>query len=195
MIARVVTSISVEKIASEIENSAARITELVGAVKEYSYMDQAPEQQIDIHRGIDNTLTMLKFRLKHGVKVTRDYDTSLPLICAYGSELNQVWTNLIENAADAMNNKGALHIRTRKELDNVLVEITDNGPGIPPEVQSHIFEPFFTTKGVGSGTGIGLDTVYRIIQKHHGSVTFTSKPGETRFQIRLWPNRGRPAVT
>jgi signal transduction histidine kinase len=195
VIARVVTAISVEKLASEVESSAMRITELVGAVKEYSYMDQAPEQEIDVHRGIDNTLTMLKYRLKHGIKVNREYDTSLPLIRAFGSELNQVWTNLIENAADAMNNKGNLHIRTKKEFDNLLIEIEDDGPGIPREVQGHIFEPFFTTKGVGSGTGLGLDTAYRIIQKHGGAISFTSQPGKTVFQIRLWPHASLPQVS
>lgn len=191
VIARIATAVSVEKLAVEVEGSATRITELVGAVKEYSYMDQMAEQEIDVHRGIENTLTMLKFRLKHGVTVTRDYDTTVPRLFAHGSELNQVWTNLIENAIDAMNNKGKLHIRTSRELDGILIEIADNGPGIPVDVQPHIFEPFFTTKGVGNGTGLGLDTVYRIVRKHHGTITFTSKPGETRFLIRLWPARNK----
>jgi signal transduction histidine kinase len=148
-------------------------------------MDQMPEQEIDVHQGLDSTLTMLKFGLKKGIKVIRDYDKALPKICAHGSELNQVWTNLIDNAIDAMNGKGELRIRTSQELDMVLVEIIDNGPGIPDSVRPHIFEPFFTTKGVGSGTGLGLDTAYRIVHGQHGEISFNSKPGETRFKVRL----------
>jgi signal transduction histidine kinase len=117
--------------------------------------------------------------------VERDYDQSLPPICARGSELNQVWTNLIDNAASAMHGKGELRIRTARENDRVLVEIRDNGPGIPPEIQTRIFEPFFTTKPVGEGTGLGLDMVRRIISTHHGDILVQSKPGDTRFQIRL----------
>ena len=148
-------------------------------------MDQLPEQEIDIHRGIENTLTMLKFRLKKGVIVRREYDQKLPQIFAHGSELNQVWTNLIDNAIDAMGGKGELRIRTSLELDRVLVEIIDSGPGISEEAKAHIFEPFFTTKEVGEGTGLGLDTVYRIVQSHHGEVRVDSKPGVTDFQVRL----------
>ena len=114
-----------------------------------------------------------------------DFDRTLPKICARGSELNQVWTNLIDNAADAMDGKGELRIRTARELDCLLIEIGDNGPGIPPEVQTHIFEPFFTTKGVGQGTGLGLDTAARIVREHRGDITVQSVPGDTRFQIRL----------
>ena len=186
-IARLATAIAVEKLALEIESSAGRISELVRAVKEYSYMDQMPEKEIDIHRGIENTLTMLKFRLKQGIHVVRQYDTDVPRIFAHGGELNQVWTNLIENAIDAMNGKGELTIRTSRELDGVLVEVIDNGPGIPAELQSRIFEPFFTTKELGNGTGLGLDTVYRIVHNNLGSISFTSKASETRFQIRFWP--------
>ena len=184
-LARIVAAVSAEKLTSEIESATGRISELVRAIKEYSYMDQMPEQEIDIHQGLDSTLTMLKFGLKKGIKVIRDYDKSLPKICAHGSELNQVWTNLIDNAIDAMGGKGELRIRTSQELDMVLVEIIDNGPGIPDSVRPHIFEPFFTTKGVGSGTGLGLDTAYRIVHGQHGGITFDSKPGETRFQVRL----------
>jgi signal transduction histidine kinase len=182
---RIVAAVSAERLTREIEATTGRISELVKAVKEYSYMDQLPEQEIDIHKGIDNTLTMLKFRLKKGVNVTRQYDKTLPRIYAHGSELNQVWTNLIDNAIDAMGGKGELRIRTSLELDNELVEIIDNGPGISEEVKAHIFEPFFTTKGVGDGTGLGLDTVYRIVRSHHGQVRVDSKPGETNFQVRL----------
>ena len=182
---RLTASIAAEKLISEIENSTGRISELVRAIKEYSYMDKNPEQEIDIHQGIDSTLTMLKFRLKGGIEIVRNYDQSLPKLCAHGGELNQVWTNLIDNAADAMNGKGQLQIRTAKELNRILVEFTDNGPGIPPEIKGRIFDPFFTTKGVGEGTGLGLDTVYRIVRSHHGEVKVDSHPGQTRFQIWL----------
>lgn len=176
---------SVERLLHEIEGTTGRISELVSAIKEYSYMDQLPEQEVDLHHGIDSTLTMLKFRLKKGVTVTREYDKTLPRIYAHGSELNQVWTNLIDNAVDAMGGKGELLIRTARELDCALVEITDNGSGIPDNIREHIFEPFFTTKGVGEGTGLGLDTVYRIVRKHHGNIQVESKPGKTVFQVRI----------
>ena len=185
VLARVVSSVGAERLTREIEVSTGRISELVRAIKEYTYMDQAPEQEIDIHRGIESTLTMLKFRLKHGVEVKRSFDTTLPRILARGSELNQVWTNLIDNAIDAMGGKGELVIRTSRELDFVLVEIIDNGPGIPDAVKPHLFEPFFTTKDVGEGTGIGLDTVYRIVRGHRGEVSVDSRPGRTSFQVRL----------
>jgi signal transduction histidine kinase len=185
VLAHVVASVGAERLTREIETSTGRISELVRAVKEYTYMDQAPEQEIDIHRGIENTLTMLKFRLKRGVKVTREFAPDLPRVVAHGSELNQVWTNLIDNAIDAMGEKGELKIRTSRELDVVVVEITDSGTGIPDSVKPHIFEPFFTTKGVGEGTGMGLDTVYRIVRNHRGEISFDSQPGQTRFQIRL----------
>ena len=185
VLTRLSAAVSVERLTGEIEGSTGRISELVQAVKEYSYMDQSPEQQIDIHHGIESTLTMLKFRLKKGIRVTRDYDKTVPRIFAHGSELNQVWTNLIDNAIDAMNGTGELIVRTVRELDYVLVEIIDHGTGIPEDMKPHIFEPFFTTKGVGRGTGLGLDTVYRIVRGHHGQVTYNSKPGETRFQVRL----------
>jgi signal transduction histidine kinase len=182
---RIVAAVAAERLTREIEATTGRISELVRAVKEYSYMDQVPEQEIDIHQGIESTLTMLKFRLKKGVNVTREYDKTLPRLCAHGSELNQVWTNLIDNAIDAMNGKGELRLRTSRELDMLLVEIIDNGPGIPENVRAHIFEPFFTTKAVGEGTGLGLDTVYRIVRSHHGEIKFDSRPGETCFQVRL----------
>jgi signal transduction histidine kinase len=185
VLARIVCSVAAERLTREIESSAGRISELVRAIKEYTYMDQAPEQEVDVHRGIESTLTMLKFRLKRGVEVKRQFDPSLPRIFARGSELNQVWTNLIDNAIDAMGGKGELIIRTSRELDFVLVEIVDNGPGIPDTIKPHLFEPFFTTKGVGEGTGIGLDTVYRIVRAHRGEIAFESKPGRTSFQVRL----------
>ena len=193
-LARIVAAVSAEKLTREIEASTGRISELVQAIKEYTYMDQMPEQEIDIHRGIESTLVMLKFRLKKGVKVTREFDNTVPRICAHGSELNQIWTNLIGNAIDAMNGKGELRIRTSRELDSLLIEIIDNGPGIPENVKPHIFEPFFTTKGVGEGTGLGLDTVYRIVRSHHGHITFDSQPGKTSFQIRLPLKQPKPAT-
>ena len=171
---------------NEISQSTARISELVKAVKAYSYMDRAALQEVDVHEGIDCTLTILSHKLKGGVVVTREYDRSLPRISAYGSELNQVWTNLIDNAIDAMGGRGRIWVRTSRENDHVLVEIADNGPGIPPDIQPRIFEPFFTTKGVGEGTGLGLDISYRVVvAMHHGDISFFSKPGDTRFQVRL----------
>jgi len=170
----------------EIEHSTVRISTLVQAVKDYSYMDQAPLQEIDVHQGIENTLTILSHKLKQGVVVTREYDCDVPRISAYGSELNQVWTNLIDNAIDAMNGQGEIWIRTSCESDFLLVEIADNGPGIPGEIQAHIFEPFFTTKGVGKGTGLGLHIAYRVVvEQHQGDIRVVSKPGDTRFQVRL----------
>ena len=149
-------------------------------------MDQAPLQEVDVHEGLESTLTILSHKLKGGVVVTREYDRSLPRISAYGSELNQVWTNLIDNAIDAMGGQGQIWVRTRCEHDQVLVEIADNGPGIPPEIQHRIFEPFFTTKGVGEGTGLGLDITYRtVVGKHHGGISVLSNPGDTRFLVRL----------
>jgi signal transduction histidine kinase len=182
---RIASLLTIGRLIGEIETSTRRISELVRAIKEYSYMDQAPAQEVDVHQGIESTLTILAHRLKGGVAVVRDYDRTLPRVCAYGSELNQVWTNLIENAIDAMHGEGQLRVRTARELDNVLVEIGDNGPGIPPDVKAHLFEPFFTTKGVGGGTGLGLDTVSRIVRTHHGDIRVESHPGDTRFQVYL----------
>lgn len=171
---------------NEIEQSTARISELIKAVKAYSYMERTPLQEVDVHEGLESTLTILSHKLKGGVVVTREYDRSLPRISAYGSELNQVWTNLIDNAIDAMGGRGRIWLRTSRENDHVLVEISDNGPGIPPDIQPRIFEPFFTTKGVGVGTGLGLDICYRIVVGiYHGHISFFSKPGDTRFQVRL----------
>jgi signal transduction histidine kinase len=182
---RIVSSIGAERLTREIEASTGRISELVRAIKEYTYMDQAPEQEVDVHKGIESTLTMLKFRLKHGVDVKREFDPKLPRISAHGSELNQVWTNLIDNAIDAMGGKGELLIRTSRELEYVLIEVIDSGRGIPDAVKLHIFEPFYTTKGVGDGTGMGLDTVYRIVRAHRGNISVDSIPGHTNFQVRL----------
>ncbi|BAZ11806.1 hypothetical protein NIES4071_36320 [Calothrix sp. NIES-4071] len=173
------------KLLQEISLSSVRISDLIKSMKDYSQMDQAPLQEIDIHEGIESTLTILKHKLKYGVTIKREYG-ELPKIYAYGRELNQVWTNLIDNAVDAMNGRGDLTIRTFREQNNIVVEIQDTGSGIPPKVRSRIFEPFFTTKGVGAGTGLGLDITRRIVvQRHHGDISFDSKPGDTRFRIRL----------
>jgi signal transduction histidine kinase len=182
---RLTGSFTISRLIEEIESASGRISELVRAVKEYSYMDQTPQQEVDIHTALENTLIMLRHRLKHGVEVVRDYDRTLPPVGAHGSELNQVWTNLISNAIDAMNGTGKLRIRTAREDKFAVVEVIDNGSGIPPELQPRIFEPFFTTKPVGEGTGLGLDTVRRIVTSHHGTVDFESRPGETRFTVRI----------
>src|SRR2546427_668682 len=169
----------------KIESSTSRISDLVRAIKEYTYMDQGPVQNVDIVKSLETTLTILNHKLKHGVAVQRDYQRVPFLVNSFGSELNQVWTNLIDNAIDAMGGKGELRVRTYREDTCVVVEIGDNGPGISPEVKPHIFEPFFTTKGVGEGTGLGLDTVQRIVKKHQGNIQVNSKPGDTRFQVWL----------
>jgi signal transduction histidine kinase len=180
------TTITFYALINEIEQSTARISDLVKAIKGYSYMDQAPLQEIDIHNGIENTLLILHHRLKKGIVVHKNYDYTLPRINAYASELNQVWTNLIDNAIDAMNGKGDLTIRTYRESSCIVVEIIDTGLGIPQDIQSRIFEPFFTTKDVGKGTGLGLEIAYRIIvNKHKGDIHFNSKPGNTCFQVHL----------
>jgi len=186
VLARVNAQLAAAKLASEIKASTARISELVGAIKEYSYMDQASLQEVDVHKGLESTLLILKYKLKKkSIELTREYAETLPRIKAYGSELNLVWTNLIVNAVEAMPEGGRLKVRTRQEPTDILVEIRDSGSGIPESLKSHIFEPFFTTKPVGEGTGLGLDAVARIVRKHHGNIRFESKPGDTCFQVRL----------
>jgi len=182
---RIAASVEVASLLHEIESSTSRISDFVGAIKQYTYMDQSAVQNVDIVKSLEITLTILNHKLKQGVAVQRDYQRVPLLVNSFGSELNQVWTNVIDNAIDAMHGKGELRVRTYREDGCVVVEIADNGPGISPEVQPHIFEPFFTTKGVGEGTGLGLDTVQRIVKKHRGSIQVTSKPGDTRFQIWL----------
>jgi signal transduction histidine kinase len=185
------SSLRVERMAETVINSTVRIFDLISAIKDYSYMDQAPIQEIDIAQSLDTTLTMFASRLEH-VTVERNYDPELPRISAYGSELNQVWTELIANALDAMGKessdglpRGTLRLRTSPLGEMVTVEIWNDGPGIPPEIVSRIFEPFFTTKAPGQGLGLGLDSVTRIVAKHNGFVTVESKPGATCFQVRL----------
>jgi len=182
---RIAASIEIASLLNEIESSTSRISDLVRAIKEYTYMDQSPVQNVDIVKSLETTLTILNHKLKKGVAVQRDYGRIPLLVNSFGSELNQVWTNIIDNAIDAMHGKGELRVRTYRDDGCVVVEIADNGPGIPPDVQSHIFEPFFTTKGVGEGTGLGLDTVQRIVRKHRGNIHVNSKPGDTRFQVLL----------
>jgi signal transduction histidine kinase len=182
---RIAASVEIANLLDEIESSTSRISDLVCAIKEYTYMDQSPVQNVDIVKSLETTLTILNHKLKKGIVVKRDYQPIPFLVNSFGSELNQVWTNIIDNAIDAMGGKGELRVRTYREDRCVVVEIGDNGPGISPEVEPHIFEPFFTTKGVGEGTGLGLDTVQRIVKKHRGSIHVESKPGDTRFRIWL----------
>ena len=182
---RLAALLEITNMLNEIESSTSRISELVRAIKEYTYMDQSPVQNVDIAKSLETTLTILNHKLKHGVVVQRDYDKVPLLVNSFGSELNQVWTNIIDNAIDAMGGKGELRVRTYRDDGCVAVEIGDNGPGISPEVQAHIFEPFFTTKEVGEGTGLGLDTVQRIVRKHRGSIQVNSQPGDTRFLVSL----------
>ena len=176
------------RLVDEIDASSMRISNLVATMEGYSYMDRAPTQEVDVNEGLDNTLAILRYRLA-GIEVERDYGESLPRITAHGGELNQVWTNLIDNAVDAVADgdmTGRIRLRTSQERDRLLVEISDNGPGIPEEIQDRIFEPFFTTKDVGKGAGFGLDVSYRIVVgRHGGDIRIVSKPGDTRFQVRL----------
>ena len=185
------SSLRVERMAETVVNSTVRIFDLISAIKDYSYMDQAPIQDVDLAQSLDNTLTMFASRLEH-LTVHKDYDPTLPPVSAYGSELNQVWTSLIENALDAMTSdgsdspaEGTLKLCTRLSGQMAIVEIWDSGPGISASIKSRIFEPFFTTKAPGHGLGLGLDTAQRIVSRHSGVLTAQSKPGETCFQVRL----------
>jgi signal transduction histidine kinase len=176
---------TVYSLLDEVGTSSQRISEIVKAVKSYSYLDQAPVQEVNAHDGLENTLIILKHKLKHGINVVREYDPDLPRIEAYASELNQIWTNIIDNAIDAMHGQGEINLKTYQQTGNVVVEICDNGPGIPSEIQARIFEPFFTTKAPGIGTGLGLNIAYNIVQKHRGLIKVDSQPGRTCFQVTL----------
>jgi signal transduction histidine kinase len=179
-------TVETELLMTEIEDSTTRVSTLVAAAKQYSQLDRAPYQVVDVHELLDSTLVMLGAKIGKGITVVKDYDRSLPGIPAYAGELNQVWTNLIDNAVSAMDGTGTLTVRTRLDRDRVLVEFGDTGPGVPPEVRQRIFEPFFTTKPVGEGTGLGLDISWRIVaNKHHGELRVESVPGDTRFQVWL----------
>ncbi len=182
---RIASSLEIADLLNAIESSTSRISDLIQAIKEYTYMDQAPVQNVDIAKSLETTLIILNHKLKRGVTVRRDYHKDPLLVNSFGSELNQVWTNIIDNAIDAMGGKGELRVRTYRDDGCAVVEIGDNGSGISPENKDRIFEPFFTTKGVGEGTGLGLDTVQRIVKKHRGNIQVTSKPGDTRFQVWL----------
>jgi signal transduction histidine kinase len=175
-----------ELLMNEIEDSVTRISTLVGAAKQYSQLDRAPYQVVDIHDLLDSTLLMLAAKIGDGITVVKDYDRALPRIPAYPSELNQVWTNLVDNAVAAMDGTGTLTVRTALDNGQLLVEFADTGPGVPPDIQDRIFEPFFTTKPVGQGTGLGLDISWRIVvNRHHGDLRVQSVPGDTRLQVRL----------
>jgi signal transduction histidine kinase len=184
----VIYALETEQLMVEIEDSTSRISALIGAAKQYSQMDRAAHQDIDVRDGLNSTLIMLGHKIKGSGKITivKDYDESLPMIPAHPAELNQVWTNLIDNAIHAMPDGGTLTVRTSRDDGWVLVEICDTGIGVPADMQQKIFEPFFTTKPVGQGTGLGLDISYRVItQRHGGDLRVKSKPGDTRFQVRL----------
>jgi signal transduction histidine kinase len=192
-------TVETELLMNEIQDSTGRIMHLVGAAKQYSQLDRAPYQEIDVHDLLDSTLLMLANKLGPGIQVVKDYDRALPKIPAYAAELNQVWTNLIDNAVSAMGGHGTLTVRTALDRDKLLVEFGDTGPGVPKAIQPRIFEPFFTTKPVGEGTGLGLDISWRIVvKKHHGEINLVSEPGDTRFRVWLPltapdPDREEPA--
>jgi len=187
-IATFASSLRVERMADTVVDSSERIFELISAIRGYSFMDQAPVQDIDLPRSIENTLAMFRSRTAH-VDIHLQFEPDLPLISAYGSELNQVWSALIENALDAMHDHGKLTISIRVSGQVAIIEILDDGPGIAEAIQSRIFEPFFTTKPIGTAMGLGLDTVQRIVSKHSGSVALDSKPHSTCFQVRIPLNR------
>ena len=184
VLTQLASSLRARGMAEAMLDSTNRIFDLIRAIKDYSYMDQAPIQEIDIPTGLENTLTMLTSRLRH-VEIERRYAPDLPHINAYASELNQVWMALLENALDAIQDHGKITLSVHLSGDMLLIEVWDDGPGIPPELQDRIFEPFFTTKAPGLGLGLGLDTVQRTIRKHRGYVRVQSEPGATCFQIRL----------
>lgn len=182
-------TVETELLMDEIDDSTNRISHLVDAAKQYSQLDRAPYRVVDVHELLDSTLLMLSGKIGPRIEVVKEYDRTLPEVPAYPAELNQVWTNLVDNAVFAVNSaggEGTLTVRTAREGDRLLVEFRDSGPGIPPDVRGRIFDPFFTTKPVGEGTGLGLDISWRIVvNKHHGSLQVESVPGDTRFQVLL----------
>lgn len=187
-LARIAAAIEIEQVLSQVRDSTSRISDLVHAMKDYSFMDRAAEAEIDINRSLETTLALFAFRFKNGIDVTRQFSSSLPKVCGHGGQLSQIWTNLIDNALHAMATHSRpphLTITTRSVLNHILIEIADNGPGIPAEVLPQIFTPFFTTKPQGIGTGLGLDTVYRIIQQHHGDIQVSSSSAGATFTITL----------
>ena len=189
----VANTVSATGLLGEVKESTRRISELIGAVKSYSQLDRAAMQVTDLTEGLESTLVMLAHRTPEEVTVVRDYGADVPRIHALAAELNQVWTNLITNALDAMEGRGTLRVSTRLDGDSVVVEVADTGTGMSPETQEHAFDPFFTTKGVGQGTGLGLDISRRIVERHSGDITVESHPGETVFRVRL-PTAARQPV-
>jgi signal transduction histidine kinase len=183
----IAASLGARQLSAELRDSTDRMGQLVKAIKTYAYMDRGEVVQVDVREGLDSTLILLKHKLKHTeIKVQRDYDPALGKLTVHGAELNQVWTNLLDNAIDALGESGHLTITTRLDGDCAEIDIADDGPGIPAEIRDRVFDPFFTTKEVGSGTGLGLDTARRIVvERHHGSLTLDSRPGRTVFRVRL----------
>jgi signal transduction histidine kinase len=191
-------TVETENLLSEVKESTRRISALVGAAKQYSQLDRTPHQEIDLHEGIDATLVMLSGKIPTGVRIVKDYDRTLPTVPAYAAELNQVWTNLIDNAVAAVHGQGdgtgTVTVRTARDGASALVEVVDTGPGVPPELKRRVFEPFFTTKGVGQGTGLGLDVSWRVVvNRHGGDLRVISEPGDTHFQVRLPLRASQPA--
>jgi len=186
-VAWVAATLTARSLAGELQESTRRMSDLVGAVKEYTYMDRGDRVEVDLHEGLETTLKVLGHKLKHtSIEVVRDYDRSLPRLTVFGSELNQVWTNLLDNAIDALGEHGTITIATRQDNACALVDVRDDGPGIPPEARDRVFDSFFTTKEVGAGTGLGLATARRIVvDRHNGSLTFDSEPGRTTFHVSL----------
>jgi signal transduction histidine kinase len=179
-------TVETENLLLEVKESTKRISELIGAAKQYSQLDRTPHQDVDLHEGLDATLVMMAGKIGDGVRVVKDYDRTLPHVPAYPAELNQVWTNLIDNALHAVDGDGTVTIRTAHDGGNALVEVIDTGPGVPPDLRRRVFEPFFTTKGVGQGTGLGLDVSWRVVvNRHGGDLRVESEPGDTHFQVRL----------
>jgi signal transduction histidine kinase len=191
----IAASLNAQRLVSDLRESTDRMYDLVTAVKAYAYMDRGELVKADVHEGLETTLKLMSHKLKNTqIEVNRDYDRSLPELTIHGSELNQVWTNLLANAIDALGDRGTITLRTTRDADCVLVDITDTGPGIPPDIQDRVFEPFFTTKEVGHGTGLGLDTARRIVQdRHAGSLTFDT--GEQGTTFHVWLPFDRPAET
>ncbi|MBV9414382.1 MAG: cyclic nucleotide-binding domain-containing protein, partial [Solirubrobacterales bacterium] len=193
----IVGSLSAQRLASDLRESTERMSSLIGAVKAYAYMDRGGLVEADVHEGLETTLKVLGHKVKHKeIEIRREYDRSLPPLTIYGSELNQVWTNLLDNAIDAVGERGTITVRTRADGECILVDIADTGPGIPPDIRSRVFEPFFTTKDVGSGTGLGLDTARRIvIDRHGGSMTFDTSEQGTTFHVWLRIHPSSPVRT
>ena len=182
----ILDKIQCDSLLKEVMEGSDRLSEIVSALKNYSFLDQAEIKQVNLHEGIENTLVILRNKIKQGITINRQYDSSIPLITAYGSELNQVWTNILDNAIDVLKDKGEITIKTVKKDSSVIVEIEDNGPGIPAGIRKRIFDPFFTTKEPGKGTGLGLSTSYGIVtEKHHGKMSVNSANGITRFTVEL----------